>query len=138
MLPPTAASATIALRKEPRVKTSLGRRSAATISTASRPAAWEPSSRRLSGAGVPAVPGIVAPSASATIAMVDAVPIVLQCPLLRIIDDSDVRNFASESVPARTSSLSRQTSVPQPKKVLKAMAHSLMEVTLLRCVGKKS
>ncbi len=117
MEPPTAASATIALRNEPRLKTSLGRRSAATISTASRPASWEPSSRRLSGAGVPAIPGIVAPSASATIAIVEAVPIVLQCPRLRIIDDSDFMKSSSESVPARTSSLSRHTSVPQPSGV---------------------
>ena len=54
------------------------------------------------------------PSASATSAMVDAVPIVLQWPALRIIADSDRRNCASLSVPARTSSLSRHTSVPQP------------------------
>ena len=44
-------------------------------------------------------------------------PIVLQCPRLRIIDDSDLRKSASESVPARTSSLSRQTSVPHPSGV---------------------
>ncbi len=47
--PPIAARATIALWKDPRVKTWLGRRSAVTISTASRPAACEPSSSRLSG-----------------------------------------------------------------------------------------
>jgi hypothetical protein len=34
--------------------------------------------------------------------------------LLRIIEDSDFRNASSERVPARTSSLSLQTSVPQP------------------------
>ena len=55
--PPMAASATIALRKEPAVSTVLGRRSASTSSTASRPVAWACSSRRLSGAGVPAMPG---------------------------------------------------------------------------------
>ena len=46
--------------------------------------------------------------------MVEAVPIVLQCPRLRIIEDSDARNSGPDSVPARTSSLSRHTSVPQP------------------------
>ena len=46
--------------------------------------------------------------------MVEAVPIVLQCPRLRIIEDSDARNALSGSVPARTSSLSRHTSVPHP------------------------
>ena len=46
--------------------------------------------------------------------MVEAVPIVLQCPRLRIIDDSDAQELLPDSVPARTSSVSRQTSVPQP------------------------
>src|SRR3712207_9022717 len=46
--------------------------------------------------------------------MVEAVPIVLQWPRLRIIADSDRANSAADSVPARTSSDSRHTSVPQP------------------------
>ena len=85
-----------------------------TSSTASRPDACDPSSSRLSGAGVPASPGMVIPSASAMMPMVEAVPMVLQCPRLRIIDDSERRKSSAARVPARTSSLSRQTSVPQP------------------------
>ena len=54
------------------------------------------------------------PSASASTAMVDAVPIVLQWPRLRIIEDSERRKSSSESSPARTSSESRHTSVPHP------------------------
>jgi hypothetical protein len=46
--------------------------------------------------------------------MVEAVPIVLQCPRLRIIADSERVNCSADSVPARTSSDSRHTSVPQP------------------------
>ena len=42
-------------------------------------------------AGVPASPGMVVPSASAMQAIVEAVPIVLQWPRLRIIDDSDAQ-----------------------------------------------
>ena len=38
---------------------------------------------------MPAMPGNVMPSASASSPIVEAVPIVLQCPRLRIIDDSD-------------------------------------------------
>ena len=57
---------------------------------------------------------MIVPSASATSAMVDAVPIVLQWPLLLIIDDSLSKNSSSLSLPPRTSSLSRHTSVPQP------------------------
>ena len=40
---------------------------------------------------------------------------VLQWPRLRIIDDSDRVNSSCDSVPARTSSDSRNTSVPQPR-----------------------
>jgi hypothetical protein len=54
------------------------------------------------------------PSASATSAIVDAVPMVLQCPRLRIMADSERVNCSAERVPARTSSDNRQTSVPQP------------------------
>ena len=54
------------------------------------------------------------PSASAMMAIVEAVPIVLQCPLLRIIPDSDLRKSAWVISPARTSSPKRHTSVPQP------------------------
>ena len=86
--PPIAAIVTIALANDARVRRVLGRRSAATISTTNRPVAWAASSSRLSGAGVPATPGRTVPSASAASAMVDAVPMVLQCPRLRIMADS--------------------------------------------------
>ncbi len=112
--PPRAASATIALRNEPRLSRLDGVRCAATISTASRPVSCECSSKRLSAAGVPARPGHTMPSASASSPIVEAVPMVLQWPRLRIIDDSDSRNSLSVRLPARTSSESRQTSVPQP------------------------
>ena len=78
---------------------SLGLRSAATISTMSRPVSCDSESSRASAAGVPAKPGIVMPSASATTAIVEAVPIVLQWPLPRIIDCSDARNCAPEILP---------------------------------------
>ena len=54
------------------------------------------------------------PSASTSKPIVDAVPIVLQCPRLRIIEDSDLMNCSCDSVPARTSSDRRHTSVPHP------------------------
>ena len=52
---------------------------------------WAWASSRLSGAGSPAVPGRVMPSTSASSPMVEAVPMVLQCPRLRIIEDSEAR-----------------------------------------------
>ena len=112
--PPIAARATIALWNDPLVRKADGLRSAFTRSTASRPVRCAACSSRLSGAGVPATPGTTVPSASATSAIVEAVPMVLQCPRLRIIADSERVNCSRLSVPARTSSDSRHTSVPQP------------------------
>ena len=110
-----AASATIAFRNDPRLSWRGRPQPPLDHGHGEPPVSWAVSSSRLSGAGVPAMPGIVVPSASAMHAMVEAVPIVLQWPRLRIIEDSDVRKSCSDSVPARTSSLSRQTSVPQPR-----------------------
>ena len=112
--PPVAAIATIALWNDSLVMTSPMVRPSRTRSTASRPVRMEASISRESVAGVPAVPGSVMPSASAMIAIVDAVPMVLQWPLLRTMERSLFRNASCESVPARTSSLSCQTPVPQP------------------------
>ena len=55
-----------------------GLRSSAIIETICRPVSCERANNLASGAGVPAKPGIVMPSASATTAIVEAVPIVLQ------------------------------------------------------------
>ena len=104
----------MALWNEAGERTWLSRRPLRAISTARRPVSWARSSSRLSGAGSPAVPGTVSPSASLSSPMVDAVPMVLQWPVLRIIADSESRKSFSDSFPARTSSLSRHTSVPQP------------------------
>ena len=54
------------------------------------------------------------PSASMRQAIVDAVPIVLQWPLLRIVADSESRNASGDSVPARTSSRTARTSAAAP------------------------
>ena len=56
------------------------------------------------------------PSASAKLPIVDAVPIVLQWPLLRIIDFSELLKSSCDIVPARTASLNFQTPVPQPSR----------------------
>ena len=54
------------------------------------------------------------PSASAIQAMVEAVPIVMQCPLERCMQVSASRKSSALIRPARTSSEKRQTSVPDP------------------------
>src|SRR5882672_8407164 len=54
------------------------------------------------------------PSASTTLAMVEAVPIVIQCPAERFMQVSASTNSHSVIAPRRTSSLNLQTSVPEP------------------------
>jgi len=71
--------------------------------------------RRASGAGIAALSGRVNPSASTIDAIVDAVPMGLQCPALRVITDSVARNSSWLNVPARTSSLMRHMSVADPR-----------------------
>ncbi|CAB4789100.1 unannotated protein [freshwater metagenome] len=68
----------IALIKDAFVITSLGLRSALTMSTMSRPVSCEAANNLESGAGMPVIPGAVIPRASAIKLIVDAVPIVLQ------------------------------------------------------------
>src|SRR5450759_1464106 len=70
--------------------------------------------RRESTAGTAAEPGSCMPSASATMAIVDAVPIVMQCPLLRDMHDSARTHSSAVIRPARTSSANCHTAVPEP------------------------
>ena len=84
---------------------SLGFRSCSTSSTICRPAASASWARRESTAGIAAPPGSVRPSASVTQAMVDAVPMVMQCPFERESEFSISVSSSSVIRPARSSSL---------------------------------
>ena len=79
-----------------------------------RPAMCASVRRRASTAGIEALPGNATPSASHRLPIVEAVPMVLHTPALRDIAASAPKNSASVILPARISSLSRQTSVPDP------------------------
>src|SRR6187549_655004 len=61
-----------------------------------------------------ALPGSETPSASTILAIVDAVPMVMQCPFERCIQDSAAVNSSFDIFPARTSSDICQTPVPEP------------------------
>ena len=65
-------------------------------------------------AGIVAEPGIISPSVSARIAMVEAVPIVLQVPVPQARQRSSYRQPASSRQQARRSSQSRHRSLPVP------------------------
>src|SRR5262245_36209288 len=59
------------------------------------------------------------------IAIVDAVPITLQVPVDLDMHDSASRNSRSLILPARTSSLNRQTSVPDPRSLPRNLPFSI-------------
>src|SRR5215472_6898476 len=61
-----------------------------------------------------AFPGKLIPSASTMLAMVDAVPMVMQCPLERFMELSASRNSHKGMVPAATASVIFHTLVPEP------------------------
>jgi hypothetical protein len=65
-------------------------------------------------AGIVPDPGIISPSVSASSAMVDAVPMVLQAPAPQARQASRSCQSASPTRPARRSSHSRHSAVPEP------------------------
>ena len=84
------------------------------MSTMRRPVSCACSLRRASTAGMAALPGKVTPSASTMLAMVDAVPMVMQWPAERDMHASACLNSFEVMRPARTSSENFHTSVPEP------------------------
>ena len=89
-------------RRPPRSgsRTAAGPRASA-ISTARRPDISASARRRESAAGMAALPGSAMPSASAIAAIVDAVPITMQCPLERERQASTSAITSSVISPAR-------------------------------------
>ncbi len=112
--PPMAPLTMMAFSNAARVSTCDRRKSSCTMPTMRRPVIWACSLRRASTAGMAALPGRATPSASTMAAMVEAVPIVMQCPLERDMHDSASLNWACVMRPLRTSSENFQTSVPEP------------------------
>src|SRR2546422_2880994 len=85
-----------------------------TSSTMRRPATRARTCLRASTAGIAALPGMPTPSASIIDAIVDAVPIVMQWPCERCMQDSASWNSSSVILPARRSSDIDQVLVPEP------------------------
>src|SRR2546426_7006666 len=85
-----------------------------TSSTMRRPAMRERPSRRASTGGIAALPGMPTPSASIIDPIVEAVPIVMQWPCERCMQDSASWNSSSVILPARRSSDIDQVLVPEP------------------------
>ena len=89
-------------------------RSSCTMSTMRRPAIRASTLRRPSTAGKAALPGKPMPSDSTMLAMVLAVPMVMQWPWLRCMQPSASLKSCMVRVPARTISLICHTPVPEP------------------------
>ena len=80
---------------------------------------------RESGAGIDAAPGSVMPSASAALVMVEAVPIVMQCPGERAMPSSTPCQSSSVMLPARSSAQYFQVSLPLPRNVPRKSPRSI-------------
>src|SRR3954447_10015087 len=78
-----------------------------------------------SAAGMDAAPGSVKPSASTAEVIVDAVPIVMQCPGEEAMRSSAEAQSASVMRPALNSSQYFQTSLPEPSVVPRQEARSI-------------
>ena len=115
--PPIAALTRIAFSNAALVMMAEGRRSSRTRPTITWPARCAVSYRRASTAGQVAEYGSCMPSASAIDAMVDAVPIVMQCPLERAMQPSAKTHSSWVIRPATRSSSNRHTAVPEPTSV---------------------
>jgi hypothetical protein len=113
--PPMAALVITAFSKASRVRTRDGRISSATMATIRCPEAWAIRKRPASTAGTAALPGRLMPRASTMQAIVDAVPIVMQCPCERLMQLSASEKSSSLKRPARNSSERRHTAVPEPR-----------------------
>ena len=114
MDPPIAEFTAIAFRNASRVMTSEGLRSSCAISTMRRPVASAIAGRSVYGAGIAAHPVNDMPSASASAFIVEAVPIVLQCPDDGVDAAVAVIMSSSERSPAATRRRIRQMQVPEP------------------------
>ncbi len=112
--PPSASTVVIALSTLAAVRMSRGLRSSHTMSTMRRPVSAAMRPCRESAAGIDAAPGNVKPSASAADVMVDAVPMVMQCPGERAMPSSISSHCLSVMLPARFSAQYFHTSEPLP------------------------
>ena len=101
--PPTACRVRMAFSKAAGVRMSEGRRPCSTSCTICRPAASDNCWRRESTAGMAALPGSAIPSASLMAAMVEAVPITMQCPGLRTMQLCNSAQSSSVIRSARSS-----------------------------------
>ena len=112
--PPIAPLTRMAFSKASRVSTLESRRSSAAMATMRRPTAWARTLRRESTAGIAALVGSAMPSASTIEAIVEAVPMVMQCPAERDWPASASMKSSTLISPLFTCSESCQTAVPEP------------------------
>jgi hypothetical protein len=123
--PPRAMATMTAFSNASVVSRSRGLRSSHTMSTMRRPAAVAMRGWEESAAGIEEAPGSIRPSASATAAMVEAVPMVMQVPKERAMPSSISLQAQSSRFPARFSAQYFQTSVPLPSTCPRQLPRSI-------------
>ena len=107
----------MALVNESSVRKFEGLKSFHTFSTICRPLSDAMRKWAMSFAGIDEAPGNVSPNVSAMAVIVDAVPIVMQCPLDLAIPSSISHHSASVRLPARRSAQYFHASEPEPRVV---------------------
>ena len=95
------------------------------MSTTRRPVSAAMRPWRESAAGIDAAPGKVKPSASAADVIVDAVPMVMQCPGERAMPSSISSHCSSVMFPARFSAQYFHTSEPLPNGLSRQLPRSI-------------
>ena len=95
----------------------LGRKPSCASSTARRPLRSASTDLRTSTAGVAAPPGSVIPSASLIEAIVEAVPMSMQWPCVRLVEASASRYSSGVSSPRRAASANFQYPLPDPTRL---------------------
>src|SRR5699024_680128 len=112
--PPRASATVAALRTEASEMILLGGLCFSAISTLIRPVSAARREWFAETAGTEDAPGSVKPSVSAMAVIVEAVPMVMQCPCVLAIPPSMPFQSHSEILPARRSSQYFQASEPEP------------------------
>lgn len=103
--PPMAMETRMAFSKAAGFMICEGRMASWAMRTAWRPLISASCRRRLSGAGMAALPGRAIPRASAMLAMVEAVPMTMQLPAERQMASSTAPYSSGVIVPARSSAV---------------------------------
>src|ERR1700737_1933728 len=120
-----------------RVRIFDSRTSLRAICTINRPLSCAMRRRCASTAGAVPLKGNATPIASMRQAIVEALPMVMHVPGVRDMPDSAAMNSLKDNLPARTSSLNFQTSVPEPMSRPRNLPFNIGPIAQSRVTGSE-